>query len=191
MPSYDTIKKDMTVAKLKEYLRKRGKPVSGAKDALVRRVQLFWNDPVLSLDSDGSQPRSSTSSTPPSTPTTPTTPSDIQLSNLTESNLAEERKIFDVESLNWRDVLAEKVAMPKAYNMETIYTFLSLVFVAATDINLRDMNEALNVGTEKPTVKGREMYISGMVTKAIFLNIIDASLQCISNGNLLNLKEKC
>ena len=66
IPSYEELKKSMKVNQLKDYLRERGKVLKGNKDDLIKRVRLFWNDPVLLNNSisSGSEPRSSTSSHP-------------------------------------------------------------------------------------------------------------------------------
>ena len=52
VPSLGEIRK-MKVVELKDYLRKRGKAVSGLKEALVNRVLLFWNDPILGSTTAG------------------------------------------------------------------------------------------------------------------------------------------
>ena len=96
----------------------------------------------------------------------------FQPENQTEAVLEEERKAFDNPQLKWKDVMnsGASVKIPSGFTMDVIFTFLSMVFVSANDLDLRDLNENLNVGTEKPTVKGRQMYSSERVTLCEFVN---------------------
>ena len=134
VPDLETISKDHTVKQLREFLRERGKPVGGNKDVLVKRVQLFWNDSVVASLNHGAV-------------------------DPVETDLEVQRKVFDNHA-TYVDVTKEKVKVPSGYDLEKIFKFLTVLMVSADPSG----SEKIDCGTEKPTKKGREMYLSPKIT---------------------------
>ena len=88
--------------------------------------------------------------------------------NITEESLSEERKVFDDAKLRWKNVCEEPARVPKGFNIDSIFAYLTMVYVSANDLELRELNENIQVGTKKPTIKGREMYNSDRITLCEF-----------------------
>ena len=136
-PNRETLSAEMRVVELRDYLRVRGKPVGGNKAALIDRVLTFWDDPILG--SNDAEPEV----------------------DPVETELEEQRKIFESDKVVYEDVLkTKKVKIMSGFDLDKIYSFLTVVFVSAAAMKA---GEVINVGTEKPTVKGREMYLSSKV----------------------------
>ena len=93
-------------------------------------------------------------------------------------NIEEQRKIFDSSSINWSDDLS-KIAIPSGFGLDVIQDFL-------TSLTVLHRDEALAVGTEKPAIKGRRLYLSSKIqfcecglkdTAVVFRCNIEASLK--------------
>ena len=128
-------------SELQEYLRLRGKPVSGSKSELLQRVLLFRDAPVHDHGNHDS-------------------PDDVH-------------DIFSSVSHQWRDVTSTLSSeIPSQFSITIITDFLSS-FLASNASIYRDDSEdeediAVDIGTKKPVVKGRLMYLSEKVHLAQF-----------------------
>ena len=67
----------------------------------------------------------------------------------------------------WKNVITEKPVIPAGFTLETISSYLSVVSTYLS-IHNEEENEPVDVGTQKPVVKGRMMYQSQRLTMAEF-----------------------
>jgi hypothetical protein len=121
------------VVDLKAFLKERGKRCSGSKEELVRLAIIYKDTEV---------PRPSTS-----TSTTSTELSDR----------------FDNPVMQWKDVNSpNQVQIPPGFDINSIMQFFTQVQVLRIgEDEDEDEDEGLaDVSTAKPTVKGRQMYLS-------------------------------
>ena len=65
-------------------------------------------------------------------------------------SLQEARKVFDDKDLAWEDVMVSKAKIPRAFTAATINRFLTVTELEADD-------EVLDVGTGKPSIRGRKL----------------------------------
>ena len=83
-----------------------------------------------------------------------------------ESGVSSESSAFQAESLGWQELTpGTKVTIPKQFSIATVTEYLTTLpvsLVAAT--SLHDDDEQVDAGTSKPTVKGRQMYVSKRLT---------------------------
>jgi hypothetical protein len=138
----------LTVAELKVFLKERGVRSSGKKCQLLELAKLYYNSPVLR-------------------------------SNATELNTTE-RDIFANDALVWEKLdSSSQVTLPTSFSIDVVTSYLStlpasLVAPGTSEIDLdgenvtEDMDGQVVVeveaGTEKPSVKGRRMYVSEKLT---------------------------
>ena len=111
-------------------LRKFNAKTSGIKDDLIKRLK----NEILRAKN------------------VPMLPS-LKLENISEE-LQENRKIFDKSELSWKyDLSLMYKKISPGFNLEKIAKFLSSLKVIEGD-------EEVEIGTDRPAVKGREMYKS-------------------------------
>lgn len=117
-----------TVAKLKDFLRRRGRPTSAGKKAKLLELAVMYKD----------EPEIGNSLLP----------------DPDEAGLNEARKVFDLKDLDWKDIENTRVKIPKQFSMKTIVDFLTFSMFDPGDGDL------VQGGTEKPSTRGRELYLS-------------------------------
>lgn len=123
--------KSFTVLQLRDFLRMRGKSVVGRKQDLLSRAELFFNEPVRGPDSNNNDPNS-------------LSPSSEWIS-------------LDGLNLEWKPLSElESSTVPKDFDISVITKYLceDVVSFQGTD------KFEVDVGTKKPAVKGRQMYLS-------------------------------
>lgn len=80
--------------------------------------------------------------------------SDQEAHAKTQAALEEERKIFDDKLLAWKDVMKQKPNIPGGFNIDVIFQFLT------KDMTFDASGNTLDAGTEKPSIRGRQLYIA-------------------------------
>ena len=89
-------------------------------------------------------------------------------STIAGGSLAVEGSRFQDESLGWQELEPDSsITVPKDFDIEKIHSFLSSVQVSLlydTSVTCDEEEESIDVGTSKPSVKGRQMYVSQRLT---------------------------
>ena len=122
--------KNLTVLQLKAFLRSRGKSVVGLKQQLISRAELFFDEPVLTQDSnEDSEPTVNAGLVPFEHP---------------------DLKWMSLEDLGRNEI-------PDSFDISTITQYL-----CEDVVDFRGQQDGIetDVGTKKPAVKGRQMYLS-------------------------------
>ena len=75
----------------------------------------------------------------------------INSSAVLYSSLQEARRVFDETGLVWKDISASKAKIPKTFTSASINRYLTVT-------ELDSEHESIDVGTAKPSVRGRKLY---------------------------------
>jgi hypothetical protein len=127
----------LTVAELKLFLKARNLRSTGRKADLLKLAKLYFNSPILRTESCPS---------------------------------ASASDIFTKNGLVW-NAINLPVVIPSSFSIDTITSYLSTIPVSmviqqsAEEVEEeQEEEEEANAGTDKPSVKGRRMYISEKLT---------------------------
>jgi hypothetical protein len=145
------------VTELKDFLRQRGRQLTGNKATLIGLVKLYSAEHADIRIIDEAQ----------------------ECSKVLEKKLDDHRKLFDVSSLVWKDVQEIKTSdIPSDFDSLKINKFLTTLVLHVGD-------DIIDAGTQKPAKKGRRMYSSKKIqlcefatntTQLLFRATMEASM---------------
>ena len=95
---------------------------------------------------------------------------------------------WDSDEIRWTDILKSKPSIPQSFSITTITEFLATIDVGLGDDD-EDYEGGVNIGTKKPVVKGRQMYMSGKIGFAEWAILQDGTLLLRANCSA-SLKNK-
>ena len=144
----------LNVIGLKDFLRARGVCTKGVKKDLLRLAKLYFSYPVLRLQ-DGTGPGTSTSA------------SGATAASASRATATTTSSIFDDNSFGWKQIVSgDIISIPKQFTIEEISHYITTIQVSlvvptqTTGSESDDGDSDVAAGTLKPTVKGRQMYVS-------------------------------